>query len=206
MRRVAVIRVLALLSVAVVVTAVGLLLYQPLGRGSIATADQVGLIDSSDGNADEPPSYTYRYAPGAEYFTAFTIRNNGSLPVTLIGPDQSHGYGSTPDVHAVLWADEFRIARGEDELQDFEEDPRGALSAVGAVIGAGNEVAIWVHWKMGGACPDGRPAYMPGTAAGRDRVDVNWSIFGIPRTSTIDLGYTVWSRNPPDDPLLTCAT
>lgn len=181
-----------------------LLLYQPIQTGSTSGPDRVGLIDVAEGTDEEPTTYTYRYAPGGDYYTLLTIRNAGPLQVAIVGLDPARVQEGDPSVHAVLWADELLLAGGADVANQWVE-ARNAISASGSVIPSGDEIVVWVHWRMGRGCPEGGPAYTPGTGAGLDEVGVAWTVLGLPRVSTVSLGYDVLISNPEDDPVLSCA-
>ncbi len=182
--------------------AAALFLCQPLSTESVAGSDEVERLGVRD--EDDETIYEYRYAPGGEYFTMFTIRNDGPLRITVNGPDREDITAMGESEHATIWADELLIARVDP--QDFFSEPRGAQSASGASIAPSAET-VWIHWRIGSWCPPGQPAsYNPGSGISTDQVGVSWSVLGLPRTSDVHLGYRFSVANPGDDPLVTCPT
>jgi len=145
-------------------------------------------------------SYRYRYEPAADYYTAFSIRNDSLLPATIVGPaivrDVDEAAGPSPV--------DLRLARGVDQGDPWL-DPRASPTASGYVVPAGEEVLLWVHWKTGNVCDAGRPAYTAGSSAGVEKLVLDWSTLGLPRTSDVPLGYMFEVANPAEDPLESCS-
>lgn len=194
---------LGLAILVVLASGAALFLYQPVARGHVGGRDAAGLIDPELTTLPGSIVYTYRYAPGADYYTATTIRNDGPLPITINGPDPvllrdcraNHCVGPWPDAMLI----------GQDDPHVFFNEPRTAPSAGGSTIDPGEELAVWVHWRMGSYCPPGEPVGLgPGGSESTDFVAVSWSVLGLPRTSYVPLGYGFVVTNPENDPLITC--
>jgi hypothetical protein len=60
-----------------------------------------------------------------------------------------------------------------------------------SVIAPGDELNVWIRWEIGPCDPANPRPYGQDSGVGRSSIDVRWSVLGIPRSSTVDLGYTV---------------
>lgn len=79
-----------LVGIAVVVAGMAVVAQTRPRAGSTFGPDTVGLIATEDGDPAEGdaarPVYVYRYAPGATFLTMTSIRNDGPVALTLLGP------------------------------------------------------------------------------------------------------------------------
>jgi len=180
----------------VAVVAAGLVLDQPLRAGSVGGPDTSTTTTQHDG---ETTVYVGRYAPGGDYFTIATVRNDGLVPITLIGPDRSDVAAMEPGNHALIWPEDFRTYQ-----LDETSDPRTSAELPATSIAPGDELSFWIHWKMGSACHDDGPAFEPGSSIATERVPVTWSLFGIPKSANVDLRYRFAVANPLDNPVTSC--
>lgn len=194
---------LLLVLVGVVLAAAGVVVVTDTApqAGSTFGPDAVGLIATEEGEpteAGEPrPVYVYRYEPGVTFLTMTSIRNDGPIALTLLGlvPPPAD-IEST----ALPWADRLLLSPWPDVV-----GPEDATPLDTAVIDAGQEVAVWIVWRVGTHCPAGeQPPLEAGSGYVLDAVDVRWSVMGIPQSGRIDLRHVIEVRNPTDDPLVTC--
>lgn len=169
--------------------------------GSAFAPDPVGLLatEAEDpASSEEPrPIYVYRYAPGATFLTMTSIRNDGPLALTLLGPEPP-----PPDIETTTlpWADRLLLSSWPDVV-----GPDEALPVDSIVIDAGQEVGVWIVWRVGARCPLGEPPpLMAGSGYEWDSLDLRWSVLGIPRSAPLELRHVVEVRDPADDPLVTC--
>lgn len=199
-RRVAAIVVLV---AAVAVALAGLLVVtgtQPRA-GSTFAPDPVGLIATEPGDPDEGdeprPVLVYRYAPGGSFLTMTSIRNDGPVALALLGPAPP-----PPDIDStsLAWADRLLLSPWPDVVGPDEAAPLDET-----VIEAGEEIGVWIVWRVGSLCPPGeRPPLEGGAGYGFDTLALDWSVMGIPRSGTLELRHFVEVRNPADDQLVTC--
>lgn len=163
--------------------------------GSTFGSDAVGLIATEEGEAR--PVYVYRHEPGVTFLTMTSIRNDGPIALTLLGlvpPPADIESTSLP------WADRLLLSPWPDVV-----GPEDATPLDMAVIGAGQEIAVWIVWRVGTLCPTGeRPPLEGGVAYVLDTVGLRWSVMGIPQSDTLDLRHVIEVRNPADDQLATC--
>jgi hypothetical protein len=205
MRRILIIAIVFAGLGAASVVGFGLLNYEPLAQGSTSYGGDPHLLLATSED-DGTTAFHFRYAPSGSLSTAFSVRNNGPVAVTLLGADLHDQSEATLAGTAVLWPEQLSIAR-PDQLGDMT-DPNTAPPIDRAVIEPGSELILWVRWRLGSSCQPGEaPPYFPGTAIGvGPKIDLRWSVFSIPRTSSVDMGYMVWADNPADDPLTVCPT
>jgi hypothetical protein len=190
---------------AALIAGFGLLNYQPLAQGSTSYGGDPHLLLATTED-DETTGFHFRYAPSGSFTTAFSVRNDGPIAVTLLGADLHDETEAALAETARLWPEQLSIAM-PDPLGDWT-DPNTAPPIDHAVIQPGSEFILWVRWRLGGSCEPGEaPPYYPGTAIGMGpKIDLRWSVFSIPRTSSVDMGYMVWADNPAEDPLTVCPT
>lgn len=163
--------------------------------------DAVGLITTEESDpteGDEPRTvYVYRYAPGATFLTMTSIRNDGPIALTLLGPaPPPAGVEST----AMVWAERLLVSPWPDVVE-----PDDATPLDDAVIEAGQEIAVWIVWRVGSLCPTGEPPPLEGGSGYVfDGLGLQWSVMGIPRNDSIELRHVIEVRHPADDQLVTC--
>jgi hypothetical protein len=202
-RRILVIAIVLVGLGAASVAGFGLLNYEPLAQGSTSYGGDPHLLLATTED-DETTAYHFRYAPSGSFTTAFSVGNDGPVAVTLLGADLHDETEATLADTALLWPHQLSIAR-PDPLGDWT-DPTTAPPIDHAVIQPGSELILWVRWRLGSSCEPGKaPPYFAGTAIGvGPRIDLRWSVFSIPRSSAVDMGYKVWADNPAEDPLTVC--
>src|SRR6267142_361508 len=64
----------------------GLLNYEPLVQGSTSYGGDPHLLLATTQD-DETTGFHFRYAPSGSFTTAFSVRNDGPIAVTLLGAD-----------------------------------------------------------------------------------------------------------------------
>jgi hypothetical protein len=169
--------------------------------GSTFGPGAVGLIATEEidpAESDEPgAAYVYRYAPGATFLTMTSIRNDGLIALTLLGSEAPPvGIEST----SLTWADRLLVSPWPEVIGPDDATPLHEV-----VVDAGQEIGVWIVWRVGSLCPPGeRPPLQGGSGYGFDTLNLRWSIMGIPRSGTIELRHFVEVRNPADDQLVTC--
>lgn len=82
-------------------------------------------------------------------------------------------------------------------------DDAAPLDAV--LIEPGEEIGVWIVWRVGSLCPPGeRPPLEGGSGYGFDSVALRGSVLGIPRSDIVTLRYFIEVRNPDDDQMVSC--
>lgn len=175
-------RVLALATVAILaVLGFVVLGTNPLEKGSVSALDQTGL---------DPSGEFYLYAPDSDYYLLTAIRNGGQIPVSVKGPH------SPADVQSVgPYAAQFLIARGVDPASGGPTPRSAAAPFTGVDLAPGDEVWIWVDFHTGPCLADGSLPYAPGSGGGTNEIQVDWSILGVPRVSSVPLSIDLDIRN-----------
>jgi hypothetical protein len=175
--------------------------YAPLAGGTIRGSDAAAVLTTIED--DTGTTLVYRYAPGAELSTLASLRNDAPLPVTILGLEP-------PEIDvpleslALLWPE--RLSLAGDGMGSVEIAASDAVAITTVELAPGAVQAFWITWRVGSLCPiDGPVPYGPGEAAiAGPTVAVRWSLLGMRRTSSVDVGYRVEALNPPDDPLTSC--
>lgn len=176
-----------------------------LRYGSSSAPDQEGLLEvrdpseedlDGDGGPDRL-AYVYRHDLGISMLTLASIRNDGPLPVTIVGVGEPP---AVPTAHSSLvWA-EGLVDSPWPEI--VPADP--ALPFSPTVIEPGGEDAFWVVWRTGSGCVDGVAPVSPGSSTIIREVPLRWTVLGIPRATEIRLDYDLWVHRPLDEPPLSC--
>jgi hypothetical protein len=203
MRRILVMAIIPAGLGAAVIAGFALMNYQPLAQGSVSSGGDPRLLLATTED-DETTAFHFRYEPSASFSTAFSVRNEGPFAVTLLGVDLDDEAEASLAESATMWPDQLSVAL-PDPAGDWT-DPDAAPPIDHPVIQPGSELTLWVRWRIGGWCEPGKaPPHDAGTAVGRGPgINLRWSVFSIPRTGTVDLGYMVWADNPAEDPLTVC--
>jgi hypothetical protein len=190
----------ALLAVMVGLVLAGLafaLTVDALHTGPVSGRDPVGLLATIDD--DEGVLQRYRYEPGASFLTLASVSNEGPLAITLLGLVEP--LADVADT-AVMWPEALLLLPDEEGTVGPEE----SVPFAPVVLEPGRYRAVWIQWRVGDRCVPGQvPPYPPEFGIGLGPLlPFRWSLFGVPRTSEVDLGYAVEAFNPPEDPLTIC--
>jgi hypothetical protein len=161
---------------------------QPLVNGSVSAHDEHLFIDSrpmSSESGVETPIFEYEYRANTSYYTVFSVRNQGPLPVTIIGLD--------PYVKSM----NSSVGPADLLAESSNDDPYGTLGAGSAtkldptIVKPGAELNLWIRWRIGACGPDGTPHFGANSGVALSSIPLSWSVLGFPRTSTFDLPYVV---------------
>jgi hypothetical protein len=174
-----------------------LLVDNPLRAGTVSSPGHMNWLPEETSAIE--PSYVYRYVPGSDYYALTTIANRGLLPVMINAATAEEA--GLPGPNTIEYLVAGRV--GADGAVDLAE-VAGAPPLVAETVGPGDQLAIWVHWTMG-PCDNGRMAYVPGSGTTTERVLVNWSVLGVPRTNWVPLVQNFEIRNIDTDSHDTCA-
>jgi hypothetical protein len=171
--------------------------YQPLAQGSVSGYDEDLLIEAHPASPDAGfpmPQYRYRFHASTSYQTVLSLRNEGPLAVTVQGLDPK-GIGATrPSVEPV------ELRYGSSKADPYSVVPwESAAPFAGAVVEPNAELTLWIRWAIGPCEPAGVPSYMANSGVARSWVPIRWSIFGVPRSTNVDLGYGVSFEVTPED-------
>jgi hypothetical protein len=169
-----------------------------LRQGPVSGPDPVGLLASIE-DVDGVVLQRYRYEPGASFLTLASVHNEGPLAITLLGlVEPSADVADT----ALMWPEALLLLPDDPGVVGPEESAQFAPVA----IEPGRYRAVWIQWRVGDRCVPGQvPPYPPESGVGLGPLlPFRWSLFGIPRTTGVDLGYKVEAFNSPDDPLTVC--
>jgi len=177
------------------------LTYQPLVAGSVRGADQHLLIGTRSAEADDGSTvsiYEYRFHAYTSYYTLVSLRNQGPLAVMVLGID----IGAVLPPNASIRPAELLNASSADDPSS-EVPVASARRLEAAVVEPNAELLVWIRWEIGACDPAGTP---PGPNIGwaHSSIPVRWSVMGVPRTSEIELGYTVSFETTPAIPADIC--
>ena len=101
---------------------------------------------------------------------------------------------------SLAWADRLLLSPWPDVVR-----PNEAAALDETIIAAGEEIGVWIVWRIGSLCPPGeRPPLEGGTGYGFDTLALHWSVMGIPRSGTLELRHFIEVRNPANDQLVIC--
>jgi hypothetical protein len=140
---------------------------------------------------------------GASYTTLASVSNAGPVPLTLIGLADADGGPFTAALGPLRPQGLYRAGLGNGEVA-VERDRAVELEPF--TVAPGEVYALWVDWALLLPCL-GRPGIEPGASIETPAtIRIRWSWLGVPRTTTIDIGYRVVVENPLDDPVTTCGT
>jgi hypothetical protein len=163
--------------------------YEPLAVGSVSGRDDRLLINtrpiSTDGD-DDSVVYTYQFHAGTSYYTLFSVRNEGPLAITINGIDPNAVMPMSPTV-------------GPADLRfgSSREDPFGMVAWDAArpfartVVEPATDLALWIRWEIGPCSVGETMPYMVNSGIVRSSIPLSWSVLSLPRTTDVDLGYTV---------------
>lgn len=171
---------------AILVLVAGLLylanFYQPLASGSWTGADTIAPASLFVRIDDDPfgggAMWVYCYKPGARFAWGTTIRNDGPLPITILGGDA----GPLRDVD-ISQSNGFRLV-------DFalapaqppgRPDPHLAAVMTPATLQPGDEVSIWARFEEGGL------AVQAGGTEWMRSLWIRYSVLGVDRTAEVAL-------------------
>jgi len=170
------------------------LTYQPLVPGSVTGRDEnllIGIEPMSPESGDEIFVYQYRYLYDTSYYSVFSVRNDGPLPVRILGIDSD----AVPELTPFIGPAELLLGSPPDDpngVIDWEES--APLNQ--PVLEPGSQLVMWIRWDIG-PCAEGAASYMPGSGIGPPGwIPLRWSVLGIPRTSKVDLGYEMMFQLP----------
>lgn len=180
-----------------------LLTYQPLATGSATGHDEdllIGVEPMTTEGGGEFPVYEYRYKAATSYYTLFSVRNDGPLPVRILGLDSDKVHRLTPF-----------IGPAELLLGSAPDDPDGVIDwkettpLDESTIEPHSQLVLWVRWEIG-PCADEAPSYAPGSGIGPPAwIPLRWSVLGISRTSNVDLGYQMMFQFPSGSAGIDCS-
>lgn len=155
--------------------------YQPLREGSWAGADSIapaGLFARVDTDPFGSGSmFVYCYQPNGRFAWGTTLRNDGPLPVTILGGDPGPFMPGDMSASNTFRLIDFAIAPN----QPGNEDPN-KLSAMSPVtLASGDEVSIWARFEMGGMDAQS------GATMSMRSLWVRYSVLGVQRTAEVAL-------------------
>ena len=154
--------------------------------GSYASSGGIGTWDADSGDPYSPVIVYVTAAEGQPFSFAFSVRNEGPLPVRLEGVVADPAVQGGP----VLFPTWRAVWRG-----DLSDGIIGGPVAPFAPVdlASGDEVLLWLV-ATASPCAYG-PSYNPATdqlaAVGLPPIQVSYSVLGFPRTATIRLPFDV---------------
>jgi hypothetical protein len=166
----------------------GVVWYQPLALGSTTGRDDHLLIDTRSTSSEagaEIPIYEYEYHAGTSYYTLLSLRNAGPVSVTIVNID-------TNVLSVNPYVGPAQLLNGS-----AKDDPYGTISVEAAkplvptVVDPSSELNLWIRWRIGPCDANGSPHYLADSGVVMSSIPLSWTILGFPRTSTIELPYTV---------------
>jgi hypothetical protein len=180
----AVLIVIAALGIAIFVVAI----YNPVATGQVGAHDNHLLMEIGRDETADPgwEMYVYEFHANTSYYTAFSVRNEGPIAVTVLGLDRSR------NVELVPYADpvELRLGTPAGESGGLTEW-QASRPLTQTILQPGKELSLWVRWEIGPCAPDEPTPHEADYFLARQSVPLRWSILGVARTTSIKLDYTV---------------
>jgi hypothetical protein len=154
--------------------------------GSYASSGGIGTRDADSGDPYSPVIVYVTAAEGQPFSFAFSVRNEGPLPVRLEGVVADPAVQGGPVLFPIWRA----VWRG-----DLSDGIIGGPVAPFAPVdlASGDEVLLWLV-ATASACaagPSTSPAAAQPGAVGLPPIQVSYSVLGFPRTATIRLPFDV---------------
>jgi hypothetical protein len=165
-----------LLGVAVVVALAGGFLtlryvYMPLGQGSSVGPGPTMFVRSIEAGGGKVWDYCFR--PDATFAWHVSLRNNGPLPITLLGGGQSLTSDSTREAFILRDLATYRLVQ-----TGGPSDPASAPVLPPTTLAPGGEVEVWARYTAGSMLPN--PTV-------ESTIRVRFSTLGIERTAEVPL-------------------
>jgi hypothetical protein len=164
--------------------------YEPLVLGSIGGRDDHLLIRTRSmggQDGDEMPIYEYQFHAGTSYYTGFSVRNDGPIPVTVLGIATQRIIPMEPSIEPA----ELLVSRRPDDPNTTYGYEDSTPLAEGVVVQPGFDLGLWIRWEIGPCAAKDPVPYEANSGVSRDLIPLRWSMLGVPRTSDINLGYVV---------------
>jgi len=139
-------------------------------------------------------AYVYCYAPDSTLTWYVSLRNNGPVPVTLMGvvpaaPDMFVGGNATGLVEIAAARQALPI--GTPIISHDYTDPRTEPSLAPTIVQPDDEIDLWARYRTGSAdLPEGSGMTIRS-------LDVRYSVFGIERSRRVDLRDGIQIDGPP---------
>lgn len=171
--------------------------YQPLVSGPTSGHDEQLLIDVQSPSPETGNDLTvirYRFHADTSYYTLFSLRNQGALAVRILGLDPNGVLGLIPSIEPA----ELLFANPADDPH-ATVGWQSAAPFTDAVVEPNAELALWIRWQIGACDPSTPSPYAQDSGIARSSIPLQWSILGITRSTTIDLGYSVEFHVTPED-------
>jgi hypothetical protein len=165
-----------LLGIAVVVAlAAGFLtlryLYMPLGQGSSVGPGPTMFVRSVEAGGGSVWDYCFR--PDATFAWHVSLRNNGPLPITLLGGAQSLTSNSSQEAFILRDLATYRLSQ-----TGGPSDPANASVLPPTTLAPGGELEVWARYTTGSMLPN---------ATVESTIWVRFSTLGIERTAEVPL-------------------
>lgn len=164
--------------------------YMPLTEGSASGPDSAWPGGLYARNEQDPfgtgTMYVYCSVPNARFAVLLSIRNDGPLPVTILGSTPSDLTANEAAGGNQFWLTDLasaRVATPTDTpaLSHEATDPRTTATMAPTVIAPGDELELWARFRTGGIA-------MPrGSASWGRSLGVRYSVLGIERTVEVSL-------------------
>jgi hypothetical protein len=179
----------------------GAFTYQPFATGSISAFDDRLLLDAgsvSPETSEAIPQVRYEFHASTSYYTTLSLRNRGPLAVIVLGINTDGALDVNPFVHPVeLLTPSATEPYGVD-------GPESTTPLTAEAVEPNAEITLWIRWEIGPCEPPGVPAYMADSAVARSSIPLRWSVLGIPRSTTVELGYSVSFEVTPESLATEC--
>jgi hypothetical protein len=156
--------------------------YQPLTEGSWAGADAIApgslfvRVDSDP--FGDGAMWVYCYQPRGHFAWGTAIRNNGPLPVTILGGDPGPLRGVDMSGSNSFRLVDFALAPNQ---PPGTTNPQQLPSMAPVALASGDEVSIWARFEDGGL------AAQSGATASMRWLWIRYSALGVERTAEVAL-------------------
>jgi hypothetical protein len=178
--------VASLVGVVIVGLAVGFVwlgnVYQPLSEGYWVGGDTIApgslFVRIERDPFGDGSMWVYCDQPNGRFAWGTTFRNDGPLPVTILGGDPGPLRGVDMSDSNDFRLVDFALAPNQ---PPGTADPRQLPSMTPVTLASGDELPIWARFELGGL------AAQSGTGESMRSLSVRYSVLGVERTAEVAL-------------------
>lgn len=165
---------------------------EPLSFGSAGGPGPGPLLTNEPNPDDEHmAAYTFLEQPGATFAVMVSLRNDGPLPVTILGT----GDPKNQRLRNGFWREDLVLIPPDasiDDLKALVDAP--ALTAL--ELQPGTEANLWARYRVSSKCDDGIVPRAAGSTISTDHLQLEWQMLGVTRHSSMPMRIRVGTTNP----------